>query len=141
MHTTAPPNPYKHHRVPAEILSHGVWLYYRVCLCCRDVEELLCARGVLVTYEAIRPWGRTFGQSSAHTLRPRRPRPGDTWHVDAVFLTLNGERHDLWRAVDQDGNSLEILVQSRRHTKAAKKFFRLFRNSRGNGSKLALSTC
>jgi len=119
-----PPNPYTHQRFPAEIISHGVWLYFRFCLSYRDVEDLLFACGVLVTSEAIRKWCRTFGQAYAHQLRRRRPRPGDTWHRDEVFLTSNGERHDLWRAVDQDGNGLDMLVQSRRHKKAAKKFFR-----------------
>jgi putative transposase len=117
-------NPYKHHRFPAEIISHGVWLYYRFCLSYRDVEELLFARGIIVTYEAIRQWCRKFGQSSANQLRRRRPRPGDKWHLDEVFLTINKERHYLWRAVDQDGNVLDILVQRRRDKHAAKKFFR-----------------
>ena len=120
----SPTNPYKHHRFPAEIISHGVWLYFRFCLSYRDVEELLFARGVIVTYEAIRKWCRKFGQAYANQLRRRRPRPGDKWHLDEVFLTINGERHYLWRAVDQDGNVLDILVQRRRNKKAAKKFFR-----------------
>jgi putative transposase len=107
-------NPYKHHRFPAEIISHGVWLYFRFCLSYRDVEELLFARGVIITYEAIRQWCRKFGQQYANELRHRRPRPGDKWHLDEVFLTINGERHYLWRAVDQDGNILDILVQRRR---------------------------
>jgi putative transposase len=124
MHTAIPPNPYTHHRFPAEISSHGVWLYCRFCLSYRDVEEWLFARGVLGTYEAIRPWCRTFGQPYANQLRRRRPEPGDTWHLDEVFLTMNGERHYLWRAVDQDGNILDILVQRRRDKHAAKKFFR-----------------
>src|SRR5438445_6420061 len=111
-------------RFPAEIISHGVWLYYRFCLSYRDVEELLFTRGVLVTYEAIRKWCRKFGQQYANQLRHRRPRPGDKWHLDEVVLTIHGERHYLWRAVDQDGNVLDILVQRRRDKKAAKKFFR-----------------
>jgi putative transposase len=120
----ATPERYKHHRFPAEIISHGVWLYYRFCLSYRDVEELLFARGIIVTYEAIRKWCRRFGQAYANHLRRRRPRPGDKWHLDEVFLTINGARHYLWRAVDQDGHVLDILVQSRRNKKAAKKFFR-----------------
>jgi putative transposase len=124
MHTSAPNHLYKYHRFPADIISHGVWLYYRFCLSYRDVEELLFARGVIVTYEAIHKWCRKFGQAYAHQLRRRRPRPGDKWHLDEVFLTLNGKRHYLWRAVDQNGNILDILVQSRRNKKAAKKFFR-----------------
>jgi putative transposase len=124
MNTSTSTNPYKHHRFPAKIISHGVWLYYRFCLSYRDVEELLFVRGIIVTYEAIRQWCRKFGQSYANQLRRRRPKPGDNWHLDEVFLTINGERHYLLRAVDQDGNVLDILVQRRRNKKAAKKFFR-----------------
>src|SRR5205823_10584096 len=90
----------------------------------RDVQELLFERGIIVSHEAIRQWCRKFGQAYAHQLRRRRPRPGDKWYLDEVFLTINGERHYLWRAVDQDDNVLDILVQSRRNKKAAKKSFR-----------------
>jgi putative transposase len=121
---TPPINRYTHHRFPVEIISHAVWLYFRFSLSDPDVEELLFARGVTVTYEAIRKWCRKFGQSYANELRHRRLRPGDTWHLDEVFLTIRGERHYLWRAVDQDGNVLDILVQRRRDKRAAKKFFR-----------------
>jgi putative transposase len=117
-------NPYKRHRFPAEIIGHCVWLYFRFCLSYRDVEELMAARGVLLTYEAVRYWCRKFGQQYANDLRRRRPRPGDKWHLDEVFLTINGERHYLWRAVDQDGNVLDILVQGHRNKAAAKAFFR-----------------
>src|SRR5262245_26831993 len=99
MNTSVLPNPYTHHRFPDEISSHTVWLYFRFCLSYRDVEALLFARGILVTYEAIRKWCGTFGQSYANKLRHRRPRPGDTWHLDEVFLTINGEQHYLWRAI------------------------------------------
>jgi len=99
-------------------------LYFRFCLSYRDVEELMLVRGVIVTYEAIRQWCRKFGQASANQLRRRRPRPGDTWHLDEVFLTIHGERHYLWRAVDQEGNVLDILVQRRRDKTATKTFFR-----------------
>ena len=84
---------YKNHRFPIEIISHAVWRYFRFCLSFRDVEELLLERGVEVTYEAIRKWCRKFGQAYANQLRRRRPRPGDKWHMDEVFLTINGERH------------------------------------------------
>jgi putative transposase len=120
----ASPNSYKHHRFPAEIISHDVWLYYRFCLSYRDVEALLFARGIMVTYEAIRKSCRKFGQAYANQLRRRRPQRGDKWHLDEVFLTIRGERHDLWRAVDQDGHVLDILVQRRRDKTAAKKFSR-----------------
>src|SRR5215211_7566551 len=124
MNTPSAPTTYKNHRFPVEIISHAVWLYFRFCLSFRDVEELLFARGVIVTYEAIRKWCRKFGQQYANQLRHRRPRPGDKWHLDEVFLTINGARHYLWRAVDQDGNVLDILVQRRRNKNAAKQFFR-----------------
>jgi len=117
-------NLYKNHRFPAEIISHGVWLYFRFCLSYRDVEELLLVRGVIVSYETIRQWCRKFGQEYANQLRRRHPRPGDKWHLDEVFLTIPGARHYLWRAVDQDSHVLDILVQNRRNKKAAKKFFR-----------------
>jgi putative transposase len=123
MNTQAPTNPYKRHRFPPEIIAHRVWLYVRFCLSYRDVEELMLARGVIVTSEAIRQWCRKCGQQYASQLRHGRPRPGDTWHLD-VFPTINGQRHDLWRAVDQDGNILNNLVQRRRDKAAAKTFFR-----------------
>jgi putative transposase len=114
----------KNHRFPGEIISHGVWLYYRFPLSYRDVQELLFERGIDVTHEAIRQWCRKFGQDYANQLKRRRPRPGDKWHLDEVFLTINGAQYYLWRAVDQDGYVLDILVQSRRNKTAAKKFFR-----------------
>jgi putative transposase len=117
-------NPYKRHRFPAEIVSHSVWLYYRFSLSYRDVEELMAERGVTLSYEAVRYWCRKFGQAYANALRHRHPSPGDKWHLDEVFLTINKERHYLWRAVDQDGHVLDILVQRRRDKTAAKKFFR-----------------
>ncbi len=113
----------KGHRFPAQIISHCVWLYVRFPLSFRDVEEMMLARGVMVTHETIRQWCHKFGQTFANGLRRRRPRPGDKCHLDEVFLTINGRRHYPWRAVDQDGNVLDILVQSRRNAKAAKRFF------------------
>jgi putative transposase len=124
MPPSATPDFYKHHRFPGEIISHAVWLYFRFPLSHRDVEELLFVRGVIVSYEAIRKWCRKFGQQYANQLRRRRPRPGDKWHLDEVFITINKERHYLWRAVDQEGTVLDILVQQRRDKHAAKKFFR-----------------
>ena len=124
MNPPRPTNLYRRHRFPAEIISHCVWLYFRFCLSYRDVEELMAERGVILTYEAVRYWCRKFGQTYANELRRRRPRPGDKWHLDEVFLTIHGERHYLWRAVDQEGHVLDILVQRRRDKQAAKKFFR-----------------
>jgi putative transposase len=118
------PNAYKRHGFPAEIISRCVWLYFRFCLSSRDVEELRAERGVVLTYEAVRYWCRKFGQTYANQLRRRRPRPGDKWHLDEAFLTINKQRHYLWRAVEQDGHILDILVQRRRDKQAAKRFFR-----------------
>jgi putative transposase len=115
---------YKGFRFPSEIISHAVWLYFRFSLSFRDVEELLAQRGIVVTYETVRQWCLKFGQSSANELRRRRPRCGDKWYMDEMILTIGGKKHYLWRAVDQDGNVLDILVQSRRNKKAAKRFFR-----------------
>ena len=121
--TVATPS-YAGYRFPPEIIAHAVWLYFRFSLSYRDVEELLAERGVIVTYESVRQWCRTFGQTYANGLRRRRPRPGDKWHLDEGFIRINGATHYLWRAVDQDGNVLDILVQGRRDTAAARKFFR-----------------
>ncbi len=115
---------YKRHRFPPEVIGHAVWLYFRFALSYRDVEELLAERGVVLTYETVRQWCRKFGQAYANTLRRRRPKPGDKWHLDEVFVQINGVQHYLWRAVDQDGNALDILVQARRDKRAATKFLR-----------------
>src|SRR5918911_5360404 len=115
---------YKGYRFPPEIISHCVWLYFRFSLSFRDVEELMAQRGVVLTYETVRQWCLKFGQTYANELRRRRPRPGDKWHLDEVVLKINGQTHYLWRAVDQHGTVLDILVQRRRDKVAAKKFFR-----------------
>jgi putative transposase len=117
---------YYRHRFPAEIISHCVWLYFRFSLSFRDVEEMMFIRGLSLTHESVRDWCLKFGQTYANRLRRRSPRAGDQWHLDEVFLKINGRVHYLWRAVDQDGDVLDILVQSRRDKKAAKKFFRSF---------------
>jgi len=118
------PDPHYRHRFPAEIISHAVWLYHVFSLSLRDVELHLAERGVVVSYETVRRWCKKFGQSFADRLRRRRPRPGDKWHLDEVFIRIQGAQHYLWRAVDQDGVVLDILVQERRDGKAAKQFFR-----------------
>ena len=115
---------YRGYRFPAEIISHAVWLYHRFCLSFRDVEDLLAERGVTVSYEAIRLWCLKFGPEYARGLKRRQGRLGDTWHLDEVFVTIQDERQYLWRAVDQDGDVIDILVQPRRDRKAAKRFFR-----------------
>src|SRR3954453_15763020 len=98
---TAAPT-YKRHRFPPAIIGHAVWRYFRFALRYRDVEELLAERGVILTDETVRQWCRMCGQPSANALRRRRPRPGDKWPLDEVFIAINGVQHSLWRAVDQD---------------------------------------
>jgi putative transposase len=115
---------YKEYRFPADIISHCIWLYFRFSLSYRDVEEIMAEHGVVLTYETIRQWCLKFSQQYANELKKRRPKPGNTWHLDEVFLKINGKQHYLWQAVDQHGNVLDILVQNRRNKKAAKKFFR-----------------
>ena len=121
--STATPS-YKGHRYPVEIINHCVWLYFRFPLSFREVEELMLARGVVVSYETIRRWCAKFGPPYANQLRRRRPHPGDKWHLDEVFVRIDGELRYLWRAVDQHGNVLDVLVQSHRNAAAAKRFFR-----------------
>ncbi|MFF8036318.1 IS6 family transposase [Streptomyces sp. NPDC016626] len=122
MDSTSPS--YKGHRYPVEVIAHCVWLYFRFPLSFREVEELMLQRGVIVSYETVRRWCAKFGQAYANGLRSRRPRPGDTWHLDEVFIKVNGERKYLWRAVDADGTVLDILIQNRRDTAGARRFFR-----------------
>ena len=115
---------YRGFRFPEEIISHGVWLYHRFPLSLREVQEMMLQRGIIVSHETIRQWCAKFGQTYANAIRRRRARPGDKWHLDEVFITINGKTHYLWRAVDQDGVVLDILVTSRRDAKAATRFFR-----------------
>jgi putative transposase len=112
------------YRFPSEIISHAVWLYHVFSLSLRDVELLLAERGIFVSYETVRRWCLRFGLGLADKLRRRRPKPGDTWHLDQVFLRINGEQHYLWRAIDQHGVVLDILVQDRRNAAAVRRFFR-----------------
>jgi putative transposase len=115
---------YTGHRFPPEIISHVVWLYFRFPLSLRMIEEMLAARGIIISHETVRRWARKFGQAFANQIRRRLPRPGDTWHLDEVVITIAGEKHWLWRAVDQDGLVLDVLVQSRRDKHAAKRLLR-----------------
>src|SRR6478736_8208538 len=119
-----PPDPHYRHRFSAEIISYAVWLYHVFSLSLRDVELLLVERGILVSYETVRRWCKKFGASFADRLRRHRPRPGDKWHLDEVFIRIQGVQHYLWRAVDQNGVVLDILVQARRDANAARRFFR-----------------
>jgi putative transposase len=122
---------YQGYRFPPEIISHAVWLYYRFTLSLRDVEDLLAERGITVSYETIRQWCEKFGPGYAARLKRRQGRLGDTWHLDEVFVTIRGRRQYLWRAVDQDGDLIDILVQPRRNRRAAEKFFRKLLKGQG----------
>ena len=115
---------YPGYRFPPEIISHAVWLYHRFCLSLRDVEDLLAERGITVSYESIRQWCNRFGPEYARKLKKRQGQLGDTWYLDEVFIKNRGELNYLWRAVDQDGDTIDILVQKRRNKQAAKRFFR-----------------
>src|SRR6202040_3728245 len=105
---------YAGHRYPAEIISYAVWLYFRFPLSLCMVEEMLAARGISVTHETIRQWGLKFGREFANRIRRRAPRRGDKWHLDELVISFAGKKHWLWRAVEQDGFVLDVLVQSRR---------------------------
>jgi len=115
---------YRGYRFPCEIISYCVWLYFRFSVSYRDIEELMAERGVTVTYETIRAWCYKFGKDYAMRIRARRGRLGDTWHLDEVYLKIDGRLQYLWRAVDQDGSVLDILVQPHRDKKAAARFSR-----------------
>src|ERR671927_1885843 len=112
--TSSAKSPYAGYRFPGEIISHAVWLYFRFPLSLRMVEEMLAARGIAVSHETVRQWARKFGQGFANQIRRRLPRPGDKWHLDEVQITIAGEKHWSWRAVDQEGTLLDVLVPSRR---------------------------
>jgi len=122
---------YRGHRFPTEIISHAVWLYHRFCLSFRDVEDLLAERGITVSYETIRQWCKKFGPEYARKLRRRVGPLGDTWFLDEVFVSIQGRRQYLWRAVDQDGDVIDILVQPRRDRRAAERFFRKLLKGQG----------
>src|SRR4051812_22170062 len=121
---------YAGYRHPAELISYAVWLYFRFPLSLRMVEEMLAARGISVTYETIRQWGLKFGREFANRLRRRAPRRGEG-RVDEVVITIAGKKHWLWRAVDQEGFVLDVLVQSRRDKKAAKRLLRKLLTKQG----------
>jgi len=115
---------YRRHRFPIEVVEHCVWLYFRFSLSFRNIEEMMAVRGVRVTYETVREWCRKFGALYAAQLRKSRPCIGSKWHLDEVFLKMNGVQHYLWRAVDQNGVTIDILVQPKRDRWAALRFFR-----------------
>lgn len=122
---------YYRHRFPMEIISYAVWLYFTFPLSYRDIQKLLLYRGIEVSHEAIRAWCQKFGQQFANKIRRRRPQPGAKWYLDEMVILINGEHFYLWRAVDEDGNVLDILMQRRRDKAAAKKFFRKLLKKQG----------
>src|SRR3954467_2134716 len=126
-------------RSPPEVISHAVWLYFRFPLGLRMVEELLAARGITVSHENVRPWGVKFGQGFANEIPRRLPRPGDKWHLDEVQIEIAGTKHWLWRAVDQDGVVLDVLVQSRRDKRAAKRLLRKLLKRQGRAPRVMVT--
>src|SRR5829696_4301234 len=114
-------SPYAGYRFPGEVISHTVWLYFRFPLSLRMVEDMLAARGIVVSHETVRQWARKFGQDFANRIRRRLPAAGDKRHLDEVVVKIAGQKHWLWRAVDQEGMVLDILVQRRRDKRAAKR--------------------
>jgi putative transposase len=117
-------NTYKRHRFPPDIISYAVWLYYRFNLSHRDIEDLLAERGITVSREAIRLWCIKFGALYARRLKKQHRGYGDTLFIDEVFVKINGKQYYLWRAVDQDGEVVDVYLQARRDGAAAKRFFR-----------------
>ena len=115
---------YKRHRFPPEIIQYAVWLYHRFNLSHRDIEDLLAERGITVTYESIRLWCIKFGMKYVRRLKKRHQGYGDTFYIDEVFVKIDGKQHYLWRAVDQDGEVVDVFLQRRRDGKAAKRFFK-----------------
>src|ERR671939_548706 len=137
--TTAARTRYAGHRFPPEIISHAVWLYFRFPLSLRMVEEMLAARGILVSHETVRQWARKFGQDFANQIRRRLPCAGDKWHLDEVCLMIGGTKHWLWRAVDQGGVVLDVLVQSRRDKRAAKRLLRKLLKKQGRAPRVMVT--
>jgi putative transposase len=125
------PISYARHQFPAEIIQHAVWLYLRFTLSYRDVEELLAERGVETSYETVRRWVLKFGPMFAHNLRRLRPRPTGRWHLDEMVVSIQGRRMYLWRAVDSEGEVLDMLVQPRRDTAAALRLMRKLLKKQG----------
>jgi len=131
------PKLYKRHRFPPEIIQYAVWLYHRFNLSHRDIEDLLAQRCITVSYESIRLWCNKFGSKYAQRLRRKHQGYGDTFYIDEVFVRIRGKQHYLWRAVDQDGEVVDVFLQKRRDGKAAKRFFkRLLKNHKGEPRKI-----
>lgn len=132
-------NLYKRRRFPSEIIQHAVWLYYRFNLSHPDIEDLLSERGIVVSYEAIRLWCNKFGPQYARRLKRRLRGFGDTFYLDEVFVKIHGELHYLWRAVDQDGEIVDVFVQKKRDGKAARRFFSRLLASHGGKPRMIVT--
>jgi putative transposase len=131
---------YRRHRFPAEVIAHSVWLYFRFPLSLRMVEDMLAARGVIVSHQTVRLWAEKFGRYFANDIRKRSAgRLGDKWHLDEVVIIIGGKKHWLWRAVDQDGFVLDVLVQSRRNAKAAKRLMRKLLKGQGRSPRVMIT--
>jgi putative transposase len=130
---------YARHRFPPEVISHAVWLYFRFPLSLRMIEEMLAARGILISHETVRQWAMKFGQNLARQMRRRQPMPGDKWHLDEVAINIAGRRHWLWRVVDQHGLVLDVLVQSSRDAKAAKRLLRKLLKKQGTTPRVMIT--
>ncbi|NEV13471.1 IS6 family transposase, partial [Rhizobium tropici] len=131
---------YRRHRFPGEIIAHAVWLYFRFPLSLRMVEDMLAARGIIVSHQTVRLWAEKFGRAFASEIRCRSAgRLGGKWHLDEVVVSIGGKKHWLWRAVDEDGFVLDVLVQSRRNTKAAKRLMRKLLKSQGRTPRVMIT--
>ncbi|WP_456632629.1 IS6 family transposase [Bradyrhizobium sp. USDA 10063] len=130
---------YRRHRFPPEVISYAVWLYFRFPLSLRMVEEMLAARGIGVAYETVRQWGRKFGKAFSDRIRQRAPARGDKWHLDEVVISIAGEQHWLWRAVDQNGFVLDVLIQRRRDSRAAQRLMKRLLKSAGTPPRVMIT--
>jgi transposase-like protein len=133
------PLSYRRHRFAPPIIQHAIWLYLRFTLSYRDVEDLLAERGLDVSYETVRRWVLKFGATVAQRLRRRRPRPSDRWHLDEMVVRIAGRRMYLWRAVDHEGEILDMLVQRRRDRRAALKLMRKLLRKQGFAPRLVVT--
>ena len=124
-------NTYKRHRFPPDIISYAVWLYYRFNLSHRDIEDLLAQRGIIVSREAVRLWCIKFGAIYSRRLKRKHRGYGDTFYIDEVFVKINGKQHYLWCAVDQDGEVVDVYLQTKRDGAAAMRFFKRLLQSHG----------
>src|SRR6516162_1275139 len=130
---------YRRHRFPPAIIQHAIWLYLRFTLSYRDVEDLLAERGLDISYETVRRWVLKFGPMVARRLRERRPRPSGRWHLDEMVVRIAGKRMYLWRAVDHEGEILDVLVQRRRDKRAALKLMRKLLRKQGFAPKTVVT--